>query len=115
MQIKKESECKVVKEQLKKTQKDWVEYFNNKGEKMISAPDIYKAAKQESKGIINSLRKDFNDYWLITSTRIIYNKKNLKAEIIHDADSNIVKPNKYNEPVEANEVKINRANLFRFS
>ena len=46
MQIKKESECEVVKIQLKKTQKDWVEYFNNKGEKMISAADIYRVAKE---------------------------------------------------------------------
>ena len=77
---------------MEKNQKDWIDYFNNKGEKMISASDIYKATKKE---IIESLKKDFEDNWEVTSTRIIYNKKNLQAEIIHDADSKIAKPKKY--------------------
>ncbi len=95
MQINKEAECKVIKEQMRKTQKDWVEYFNSKNMKMISALDIYKVAKQENKTIISSLKKDFEEHWEVTSTRIIYSKNNLKAEIIHDAGSNIVKPKKY--------------------
>ncbi len=92
MQIKKESECEVVKKQLKKTQKEWVNYFNNKREKMISAPDIYRITNKE---LIENISEDFKESWEITSTRIIYNKKNLKAKIIHDADSNIVKPKEY--------------------
>ena len=94
MQINKEPECKITKETMQKTQKDWTEYFNNKdkGEKMISAPDIYKA---KNKAIIESLKKDFEENWEVTSTRIIYNKKSLNAEIIHDVDSKIVKPKKY--------------------
>ncbi len=95
MQINKEHESEIVKKDISKTQKDWVEYFNNKGQKMISAPDIYKAAKKGNKAIIESLKKDFDDDWEVTSTRIIYNKKNLQAEIIHDVDSKIVKPKKY--------------------
>ena len=43
MQINKEHECEV---------------FNNKNLKMISTPDIYKAAKQENKTIIESLKQD---------------------------------------------------------
>jgi len=93
MQINKESECETIKKKIIKTQKDWVEHFNNKGEKMISAPDIYKSTKKD---IIESLKADFQEKWIITSTRIIYNKDNLNAEIIHDADSTIVKPKIYN-------------------
>ena len=95
MQINKEHECEVVKKELKKTQKDWVEHFNNKNIKMISTLDIYRAAKQENKTIIESLKEDFKESWEVTSVRIIYNKNNLNAEIIHDADSTIVKPKKY--------------------
>ena len=95
MQINKEHECEVVKKELRNTQKDWVDYFNNKNLKMISTPDIYKTAKQENKTIIESLKEDFKESWEVTSTRIIYNKNNLNAEIIHDADSKIVKPKKY--------------------
>ena len=92
MQINKEAECEVIKKQIRKTQKDWIEYFNSKNMKMISAPDIYKV---ENKTVIESLKKDFKENWEVTSTRIIYNKDNLNAEIIHDVDSNVVKPKKY--------------------
>ena len=95
MQINKEAECEIIKKQMRKTQEDWIEYFNSKNTKMISAPDIYKVAKKENKAIIESLKKDFEESWEVTSTRIIYNKDNLNAEIIHDAESNIVKPKKY--------------------
>ena len=95
MKINKEHECEIVKKEMSKTQKDWVEYFNNKGEKMISAPDIYKVAKKENKAIIESLNQDFKEDWEVTSTRVVYNKKNLNAEIIHDIDSKIAKPKKY--------------------
>ena len=95
MQINKEPECKVVKKQLRKNQKEWIKYFNDKKTKMISAPDIYKVTKQENKTIIESLKKDFEESYEVTSTRIIYNKDNLNAEIIHDADSKIVKSKKY--------------------
>ena len=92
MQINKERESEIVKKDMKKTQKDWIKYFNDNNIKMISAPDIYRA---KNKAIIESLKKDFNDSWEVTSTRIIYNKNNLNAEIIHDADSKVAKPKKY--------------------
>ena len=91
-QINKGVECEIIKKQMKKTQKDWIEYFNSKNMKMISAPNIYKT---ENKAIIESLKEDFKESWEVTSTRIIYNKDNLNAEIIHDAESNIAKPKKY--------------------
>ena len=96
MQINKEHESEIIKNSLKKNQEEWIKYFNDKGEKMISAPDIYRATKKE---IIGSLKKDFDDDWEVTSTRIIYNKDDLNAEIIHDVDSKIVKSKKYNVKV----------------
>ena len=95
MQINKEAECEIIKKPMEKTQEEWVKYFNNKNMKMISAPDIYKITKKGNKEIIESLKKDFEKQWEVTSTRIIYNRDNLNAEIIHDADSNIAKPKKY--------------------
>ncbi len=95
MQINKEHECEIVKKSISKTQKDWVDYFNRKGEKMISSSDIYKAAKKGKQTIIESLNEDFKDNWEVTSTRILYDKKNLNVEITHDIDSKIVKPKKY--------------------
>ena len=92
MQINKEHECEIIKEPMKKNQKEFVGHFNNKGEKMISAPDIYKAT---NKTLIESLKEDFKEDWEVTSTRIIYNKDNLNAEIIHDVDSKVVTPKKY--------------------
>ena len=92
IKINKEHESKVIKTPMKKNQKDWIDYFNSKGEKMVSAPDIYRAT---NKALIENLKEDFEEDWETTSTRIIYNKDNLNAEIIHDADSKIAKPNKY--------------------
>jgi hypothetical protein len=72
-----------------KTQKNWVSYFNERKLKMISASDIYH---NKNKDVDASLQKDFNANWEVTSTRIIYNKDNLMAEIIHDVGSIVVKP-----------------------
>ena len=92
MQINKEHEKEIVKKDMGKNQKDWIDYFNSKGVKMISAPNIYRVINKE---LIESLKKDFDDDWEVTSTRIIYNNKTLQAEIIHDVDSKVVKPKKY--------------------
>ena len=81
MIINKEPECEIIKKEMQKTQKDWINYFNSKNIKMISAPDIYKAAKKENKAIIESLKKDFKESWEVTSTRIIYNKNNLNYKM----------------------------------
>jgi hypothetical protein len=80
------------KKPMKKTQREWIQYFNEKKEKMISAPDYYNAFNSKDNRLIESLKKDFKDYWEITSTQIHYNKDNLKATIIHDAESEVVTP-----------------------
>ena len=90
MQIDKESVTETVKRKISKTQKDWIDFFNSKGKKMISAPDIYSIAKEGNKKLLKSLAKDCDEHWVVTSTRIVYSKENLEAEIIHDADSTVV-------------------------
>ncbi|GAF95721.1 unnamed protein product, partial [marine sediment metagenome] len=47
--------------------------------------------KENNTEAIESLRKDFDKRWLVTSTRIIYNLDNLSAKIIHNADSTVTK------------------------
>jgi hypothetical protein len=78
-----------------KCQKDWIEFYNKqegeaKGKKMITASDIYNAGK--SKDLLASLRKDFKDSWIVTGTRILYNKDNLAGKIVHNFNSTIAKP-----------------------
>ncbi len=75
-----------------RTQEEWVNYFNKEKKPMISMPNVFQLVKENKTEAIESLRKDFKDSWLVTSTRIIYSKDNLSAKIIHNADSSIVKP-----------------------
>ncbi len=79
-----------------RTQEQWVDYFNAEKKTMISVPDIFQLVKEKNTETIKSLRKDFKDYWLVTSTRIVYDKNNLSAKIIHNADSNVVKQKEIN-------------------
>ena len=88
MQINPEHETEVVKKELRKNQKDWIVHFNNKNMKMISAPDIYHCKDKE---IIASLRNDFKNNYIVTSTQINF-KYDLLAEITHDANSKVVEP-----------------------
>ena len=74
-----------------RTQEEWINFFNTEKKAMISMPDIFQLVKESNTETIESLRTDFKDYWLVTSTRIIYNPENLSAKIIHNADSNVVK------------------------
>ncbi len=89
--INQKAETEVVTKKLRKTQEDWIAHFNSKGEKMMSAADLYSVAKSEHKTLIQSLSEDLEDY-IVTSTRITYSKENLTAEITQDFGSEIVKP-----------------------
>ena len=91
-----ECESEIIKEPIIKTQKDWVPYFNEIGVKMISAPDIYRAAKEKNQEAVLTLRSDFEASVELTSTRVNYNTDNLQAEIVHDAGSTVVRPKSYN-------------------
>jgi len=73
-------------------QDSWIKKFNEEGRIMVSMPDIYFAAKTEDDDLIENLQKDFQEDWIVTSTRIQYNAKNLESKIIHYYGSNIVEP-----------------------
>ena len=75
-----------------RTQEEWINFFNTEKKPMISMPNIFQLVKENNTEAIESLRKDFKDYWLVTSTRIIYDPENLSAKIIHNVNSNVVKP-----------------------
>jgi len=75
-----------------RTQEEWVNFFNKDKKRMVSMPDLFQLVKEDNTETIESLRKDFKDSWLVTSTRIIYDKDNLSAKIIHNANSTVTKP-----------------------
>ena len=79
-----------------RTQEEWIQYFDDEKKCMISMPDVFQIVKENNTEVIESLRKDFKDHWLVTSTRIIYDKKDLSAKIIHNADSVVAKPTEIN-------------------
>ena|SRR3990167_762734 len=58
---------------------------------MISAPDIYLAAKTEKKALMDSLEEDMRELYITTSTKMNYNADNLDVQVIHDAGSMVVK------------------------
>ena len=79
-----------------RTQEQAIAFHNERKECMISMPDIFKLVKEKNTEAIESLKKDFKDYWLVTSTRIIYSKDNPSAKIIHHIDSTVVKQKEIN-------------------
>ena len=72
----------------RRTQEEWINFFNKEKIPMISMPDIFQLFKNKDITAIESLRKDFDDVWLVTSTQIIYDRNNLSAKVIHNAGSN---------------------------
>ena len=74
-----------------KTQDQWTAYFNDKNEIMASMPDLYMAGKSNNQNLLESLRKDFQESWIVTSTRIKYEDKT-NARIIHDYGSRLIAP-----------------------
>jgi hypothetical protein len=77
------------------TQDDWIKYFNDRNEIMVSMPDIYLAGKSNNKKLLHSLRKDFKDIWITSSTRIKYDD-NQDARIIHNYNSKLIKQVEHN-------------------
>ena len=79
-----------------RTQEQAITFHNERKECMLSMPNVFQIVKENNAEAIESLRKDFKDYWLVTSTRIIYDKSNLSAKIVHNADGNVVKQTEIN-------------------
>ncbi len=78
-----------------KTQEEWILYFNQQGKRMISAPDLYRIGQQNGTSeLVQSVRDDFKERWLITSTRETYNPNilTLDARITHNFGSTVVQP-----------------------
>ncbi len=76
----------------RRTQEEWINFFNTEKKPMISMLDVFQIVKENNTEAIEGMRKDFKDDWLVTSTRIIYDRDNLSAKIIHNADSTTRKP-----------------------
>ena len=76
----------------RRTQEQWISYFNNAGKAMISAPNMYQAGKTASDEVLASLKSDFDASWLVTSTRISYSGDDLSGRVIHNYGSIVVKP-----------------------
>ena len=75
-----------------KTQEVWIIYFNELKKPMISSPDVYRAGQEGNSRLVASLRNDFNESWLVTSTRESYDSNTLNAKITQDYGSTVVKP-----------------------
>lgn len=77
------------------TQNDWISYFNefkNPRKRMISAPDVYRLGQNGSQDLLQSVREDFEQSWIVSSTRINYASDTLDAKITHNYGSKVVQP-----------------------
>jgi len=78
-----------------KTQDKWIDYWNavDDGRWFPSAPELYQVFRQiadepeEHSTLLASIRKDFTERWLLSSTRIQYNGNDTMARIIHNYNS----------------------------
>jgi hypothetical protein len=59
---------------------------------MMSCHDYYLVGKFGDNCLLESIQKDFNDEWVITSDRIEYAKDSLEGNIISYYGSQIIKP-----------------------
>ena len=76
----------------RRTQSQWVGFFNEQGKAMISAPNIYQAGKHASDEVLASLRRDFGESLLVSSSRIKYAQDDLSGRITHNYESSVFKP-----------------------
>src|SRR3989338_2454141 len=75
-----------------KTQNEWIAHFNRKNELMVSAPHVYRAAKTGSPELLDSLRKDFKDSWMVLGTRLGYSTQDLSGKVTHFYGSTQAQP-----------------------
>ncbi len=74
-----------------RTQDEAITHHNERKEIMLSMAHLWQIVQENNTEAINALRKDFDDYWIVTSTRIIYSKNNLSAKVIHNFGSTMTK------------------------
>ncbi|MFH1637912.1 MAG: hypothetical protein ABIB71_05795 [Candidatus Woesearchaeota archaeon] len=77
------------------TQNDWIAKYNGAGKRMASVADYYALGKSGDEGLLKSVQEDF-ERWVMTSTRILYSKESLDAEIVDYYGSTVVEPVKRN-------------------
>lgn len=74
-------------------QEEHINRFNSLNKVMASMPDLYDAGKTATPEVIQSLRRDFQKSWIISSTSVSYAHDNLEAVITHYFGSTVVIPN----------------------
>ncbi len=74
-----------------RTQDQWAERYNEKNQIMVSVAHLFQIYKEKNFEEFENLKPDFKKRWLTTSTRIIYNKENLSAKLIHNVNSRVTK------------------------
>lgn len=74
------------------TQNEYIVQFNGLGKVMASLADYYRAGRSGDKVLIDSLRKDFSNGWIVGSDRIVYSGDSLGAKVIHYFGSMVIEP-----------------------
>jgi hypothetical protein len=75
-----------------KYQRGWISFFNEKGIAMIDCSDVYRAGQTGSDELLKSLREDFRQGALITSTRFACSQKSVDGVVMHNFGSTVVMP-----------------------
>nr|AQS34860.1 hypothetical protein [uncultured archaeon] len=75
-----------------KTQEQWIAFFNEQRKPMISAANLYLAGKSAPDELLKSLRSDFDESLIVSSTRISYSGDDLSGRITQNYGSKVVKP-----------------------
>lgn len=66
--------------------------FNSLGKVMASLADYYEAGRSGNETLIDSLRKDFSESWIVGSDRIVYDSDSFDAKIIRYFGSKVIEP-----------------------
>ena len=82
-----------------RTQEQWIAFFNEQQRRMISAADLYKKGKSAPDDVLKSLRKDFDESWLVSSTRNSYSRDDLSGIVTQNYGSRVVTPSQRNVSV----------------
>ena len=72
-----------------RTQEGCIELHNKRKESMISLPNVVQIVEENNTQAIENLREDFDDWFFITSSQVVYNA--LGGKVINNAGSEVVK------------------------
>ncbi len=74
------------------TQNQFIAHGNTEGIIIASVADVYRAGKADNEDLIQSLGVDFDEDYIVTSTRIDYNADDLDALVTHYFGSTVATP-----------------------